>query len=88
MTTPQIAGYEALDGKVYSTFGNPSSGGLRWNGDLVCGQEISFKIKFTPIDCTGEPSPEVNMVSTFNVKDLGGNKLTGKPITGICVSGS
>jgi hypothetical protein len=88
MTTPQIAGYEALDGKVYSTFGNPSSGGLRWNGDLVCGQEISFKIKFTPIGCTGLPSPEVNLVSTFNVKDLGGNKLTGQPITGICVSGS
>ncbi|WP_296703884.1 hypothetical protein [Algoriphagus sp.] len=87
MTTPQITAYQPLDGKVYTQFGNPSNGngGLRWNGDLVCGEKITFTIKFTPISCNNSNNLPANLVSNFVVKDMGGNKLTGQPITGDCI---
>lgn len=86
ITTPQIADWESLDGKNYEEFGAGANGGLRWIGDLVCGEEITFELRFTPEAC-GQGNPNVNLVSTFNVKDLGGNKLTGQPIRSECISG-
>jgi hypothetical protein len=91
ITTPQITGYESKDGKTYTEFGNidKANGGLRWIGDLVCGEEITFTIKFTPESCKNTNNLPANIASTFNVKDdMGGNKLTGEPIEGACVSGS
>lgn len=89
ITTPQITAFEAKDGKVYSQFGNISqgNGGLRWTGELVCGQTITFTIKFTPINCNNPNNLPANMVSNFVVKDMGGNKLQGNPIQGDCVVG-
>jgi hypothetical protein len=87
-TLPQVTAYEPLDGKTYSTFGNwgnqNASSGIRWNGSLSCGVEISFKLKFTPISCTNSNNLPANMVANFVVKDMGGNKLNGPPIEGAC----
>jgi hypothetical protein len=86
LTVPQIEDYEAMDGKTYTGFGEDLENVLRWNGDLTCGEEITFTIKFTPISCTaaGPGNGLVNLVSTFIVKGYG-NKLTGKPITSDCI---
>ncbi|MBN3581205.1 hypothetical protein JYB64_02330 [Algoriphagus aestuarii] len=86
MTVPQIEGYEALDGKVYSGFGENDENVLRWNGTLECGIETTFVLKFTPISCTaaGPGNGKVNLISTFNVKGYG-NKLTGKPLEAYCI---
>lgn len=90
ITTPQITAFQAMDGKTYTQFGNMTNGngGLRWNGDLVCGQKITFTIKFTPISCNNDNNLPANLASTFLVRDMGGNKLTGEPIEGACVIGS
>lgn len=86
LTVPHIEAYEPLDGKTYTGFGEELENVLRWNGDLTCGEEITFTIKFTPISCTaaGPGNGLVNLVSNFNVKGFG-NKLTGKPLTANCI---
>ena len=95
MTLPQIADWEALDGKSYEEFGNGANGGIRWTGDLAaCGDGITFELQFKPACEVSNSNSKgnknttpssVNLMTNFVVQggDFGGNKLKNN-ITASC----
>lgn len=70
-TTPHITGFEALDGKEYSSNpgqGNGSNTVLTWTGDITMCEEITFTLAFDA-DCSQNNAGFATVFSDFKVND-------------------
>jgi hypothetical protein len=78
-TTPHITGFEALDGKEYTTNpgqGNGASNVLTWTGDITMCEEITFTLVFHA-DCFQNNAGFATVFSDFKVNDVSKKGETG-----------
>lgn len=71
-TSPHLAAFEALDGKIYSV--NPGKGNgsptvLTWPGDITACEEITFILSFEA-DCDQNNGGFANVFTDFKVNDI------------------